>query len=250
MQRDCWFSHTWLSVCTCVYVCSEATIFPFLLTAKVAHVLHLVWGRVRERGRKGRKLPGKVLRCFKNLSSHSAKLSRMNNRFGTWPACTGESVIAALWSGFPTFDGCAVSQNSWKRGAPAECMRWRGKKKPQTKSKKFLCEADTRIWALPAQDASPCGMACGTLLREEQTLVPHRPPSFPNEDQGEGASRAMQPQMHVQQELPSGGAQRWVHHLLQLPQAFFQWETTSLGPSRCGMPQQHQQPGRVGRRHC
>lgn len=153
MQRDCCFSHTWLSMCTCVYVCSEATIFPFLLFAKMAHILHLAWGRVRERGRKGRKLPAKVLQCFKNLSSHSAELSHVNNRFGTWPACTRESVTAALWSGFPTFDGCAVSQNSWRRGAPAECMRWRGKKTTKSKRKDFfvsqthasgLCQSETR----------------------------------------------------------------------------------------------------------
>lgn len=104
----------------------------------MAHILHLAWGRVRERDRKGRKLPGKVLQCFKNLSSHSAELSCMNNRFGTWPACIGDSVTAALWSGFPTFDGCAVSQNSWRRGAPAECMRWRGKKKNKQKAKEEI----------------------------------------------------------------------------------------------------------------
>lgn len=83
---------------------------------------------------KGRKLPGEVLLCFQNLSSHSAELSGMNNRFGTWPACTGEAVTAALRAGLPTFDGCAVSQNSWRRGTLAVCMR-RRKKGKQTKSK-------------------------------------------------------------------------------------------------------------------
>lgn len=79
-----------------LYLCSEPAISPFLLIAKMAHAQPLPSGRARERHRKGRKLPGEVLQCFKNLSSHSAELSGMNNRFGTWPACTRESVTAAL----------------------------------------------------------------------------------------------------------------------------------------------------------
>lgn len=91
------------------------------------------------RHRKGRKLPGEVLQCFENLSSHSAELSGMNNRFGTWPACTRESVTAALWSGLPAFDGCAVSQNSWRRGAPAA---------PETggKNNKQKAKAEASLW--------------------------------------------------------------------------------------------------------
>lgn len=89
---------------------------------------------------KGRKLPGEVLQCFQNLSSHSAELSGMNNRFGTWPACTGEAVTAALRAGLPTFDGCAVSQNSWRRGALAACMRWR------KKANKQKARAEISLW--------------------------------------------------------------------------------------------------------
>lgn len=137
-----------------VYLCSEPAISLFLLIAKMAYAQPLASGRARERGRKGRKLPGEVLQCFKNLSSHSAELSGMNNRFGTWPACTRESVTAALWSGLPAFDGCAVSQNSWRRGNPAAPRR-REKTTNKKQKQRFLCEADTRFWTLPEPDVSP-----------------------------------------------------------------------------------------------
>lgn len=138
----------------CVPVLRTSNI-PFLLIAKMAYTQHLDSGRARKRGRKGRKLPGEVLQRFKNLSSHSAELSGMNNRFGTWPACTRESVTAALWSRLPAFDGCAVSQNSWRRGAPA-APEMEGEKTTNKKQKqRFLCEADTWFWALPEPDVSP-----------------------------------------------------------------------------------------------
>lgn len=174
--------------CPCVSVFRSNNIPP-LLIAKMAHVLHLASGSVRESSRNSRKLHGKVLQCFKNLSSHSTELSQMNNRFGTWPACTGESVTAALWSGFPSFDGCAVSHNSWRRRAPAERLRWRGQKTTNRKqNKRFLCEADRRIWALPERDVSPCSVACGALHQDTQILVPHGPPINPKRGPGRRGS--------------------------------------------------------------
>lgn len=157
---------------------------------------------------KGRKLPGEVLLCFQNLSSHSAELSGMNNRFGTWPACTGEAVTAALRAGLPTFDGCAVSQNSWRRGTLAVCMRRRKKRQTNKKQEqRFLCEADTHIRALLERDRSPCSTACGALHREKQLLPPHSPLSLPDEGCGEGAPHTVPPPRGCS---PSGGAQQRV----------------------------------------
>lgn len=139
----------------------------------MAPVPHLAWDGLRERNRKGRKLPGEVLQRFKNLSSHSAEVSDANNRFGTWPACTGGSAAAALWSEFPTFDGCAVSRNSWRRGAPAECTSWGAEKTTREKEKKrFLCEADTHLGSARARRV----MAWGALHQNEQILLPTGPP--------------------------------------------------------------------------
>lgn len=127
----------------------------------------------------------------------------MNNRFGTWPACTGEPVTAALWSGFPAFDGCVVSQNSWRRRTLAGRMRQRGKNNKQE------AEEEISLWGSRHTHLGSAGARCGTLrhglwsLRwDEQIALPHRTPSTPDEDQGGGASHAMQPQMEVQQELP------------------------------------------------
>lgn len=158
---------------------------------------------------KGRKLPGEVLQCFQNLSSHSAELSGMNNRFGTWPACTGEAVTAALRAGLPTFDGCAVSQNSWRRGALAACMR-RRKKGKQTKSKSrdfFVRQTHTSglCWSetghLAARPAGPY------THHEKQLLPPHSPLSLPDEGHGEGAPHTVPPPRGCS---PSGGAQQQV----------------------------------------
>lgn len=217
MQRDCWLPHTWLSPCTCA---QKPAISPFLLIAKMARTQHLNSGRARERGRKGRKLPGEVLQCFKNLSSHSAELCGMNNRFGTWPACTRESVTAALLSRLPAFDGCGVSQNSWRRGAPA-ALETEGKKQ-QTKSKSRgffvrqthgsgLCQSQT------------CHLCCGLwcpALRGTSTAVSAPMP------RGVPGSRCNTTPWESPAPPPSQG----VHHFLQLLMAFFQWRPPPWAP--------------------
>lgn len=146
--------------------------------AKIAHAQHLAPGRARERGSKGRKLPGGVLQCFKNLSSRSAELSGRNNRFGTWPACSRESVTAALWSGLPVFDGCSVSQNSWRRGTPA-AQETEGKTQ-QTKSQSrgfFVGQTQRRVTCgvVPCTERNRHCCASSHSRRSAREKMQHNP---------------------------------------------------------------------------
>lgn len=205
----------------------------------MAPVPHLAWDGLRERNRKGRKLPGEVLQRFKNLSSHSAEVSDANNRFGTWPACTGGSATAALWSGFPTFDGCAVSRNSWRRGAPAECTSWGGKKQRGKRKRRDFFVRQTRIWALPERDASWPEVPYTKMNRYCCPQAPLTPKGGPgrrcatcNATPDEGPARALS-WWGSAMGLPPPAA----------PKGIFPLGNNLLGPLQA---QQHQQPGRVG----
>lgn len=163
----------------------------------------------------------------------------MNNRFGTWPACTGEAVTAALRAGLPTFDGCAVSQNSWRRGALAACMRWR------KKANKQKARAEISLWGRHTHPGS-AGARQVTLQHGLRGLTPRetaltapQPPLTPRR----GPWRRCTPHSATSQGVFSlwwGSAAG--PSLLQLLKVILQQEPTSLVPSRQGMPLRHHQP--------
>lgn len=206
---------------------------PFLFIAKMAHAQHLAGGWEGERGRKGRKLPGEVLQCFKSLSSQSAEHSGMNNRFGSWPACTRESVTAALWSGLAAFDGCAVSPNSWRRSAPAAPETDGRKQQTKSKSRGFFVR-QTQVLGSARARRVPSSVACGALRWEEQALLCQH--SLPKAAPGRRCHT-------TPRGWPSTAPSQGVRHLLKLLTALLQWRPPPVAlpvwMSRWEAPQAH-----------